>query len=179
MHRTLLTRPDLIDQYARLHSERKGYGSSSERQCGFIQIAVGSLGTISSILDYGCGRSRLVDWLAKINDATPFRYDPAIPEYATLQRAKFDLIVNTDVLEHIPSEDLPVILNHIASLSSNVYFNIATAPASAVLPNGENAHATVRPAEWWCDLLSSHFSVVRQVAAWRSQRCSFVTWKGQ
>jgi len=32
-----------------------------------------------------------------------------------------------------------------------VYANIASYPAQKTLPNGENAHCTIRPAEWWLE----------------------------
>jgi hypothetical protein len=34
-----------------------------------------------------------------------------------------------------------------------VYANVASYPAQKRLPNGENAHATQQPAEWWDILL--------------------------
>ena len=36
-----------------------------------------------------------------------------------------------------------------------VYANVASYPAHKRLPNGENAHATQQPAEWWDVLLRS------------------------
>ena len=33
-----------------------------------------------------------------------------------------------------------------------VYVNVACYPAEKRLPNGENAHCTVRPPEWWAKL---------------------------
>lgn len=169
-------RLDLIEQYRLMHLQQRGYGASSERQCGYIQVALDSLGPIGSILDYGCGRSRLVDWLARLNGATPYRYDPAIAEHSTLPTGPFDLVVNTDVLEHIDEQDLDDVLSEISSLSKNVYFNIATARAAAVLPSGENAHCTVRPDAWWHEKLVAHFPCLRPTEAWKPQRCSFVTW---
>lgn len=32
------------------------------------------------------------------------------------------MIINTDVLEHIPKSDIADVLNHIKSLSNNVFF---------------------------------------------------------
>ena len=169
-------RDELLEQYQRLHAQNRSYGRSSELQCGFVQATLDDLPLVRSILDYGCGKSRLVDWLARLNGAQGYRYDPAIPEYAELPVNKVDLVINTDVLEHIDEGDLNDVLLEIRRLSSNVYFNIATAPARAILPNGENAHVCVRTAEWWGELLGRHFETVRPVPAWRAHRCSFVTW---
>ena len=169
-------RDELVEQYQQLHAQSASYGKSSELQCGFVQATLDDLPPVRSILDYGCGKSRLVDWLGKINGAKSYRYDPAIPKFAELPVNKVDLVINTDVLEHVDEIDLNDVLSEIRRLSSNVYFNIATAPARAVLPNGENAHVSVRSAAWWGELLARHFETVRTVPAWRAHRCSFVTW---
>ena len=60
-----------------------------------------------------------------------------------------DVVINTDVMEHIPAEDINEVLGHIKSLSNNVFFNISTRPANQKLPNGENAHCTVWSDEKW------------------------------
>ena len=56
-------------------------------------------------------------------------------------------------MEHCPEEDLSWIVDEIFSFASAfVYLNVSTAPAKRLLPNGENAHCTVRPPEWWVPL---------------------------
>ena len=72
---------ELIAQYAQIHAS-KTYGASSEILIGIIQRHIYELPKVERIIDYGCGRSRLVDWLAKIHDAAGERYDPAIPDFA-------------------------------------------------------------------------------------------------
>lgn len=170
-------RNEYLEQYARLHRDVVGYGASSEQQLGYIQRVVCELPAIRTILDYGCGQSRLVDWLAKLNDATAYRYDPAIPDYATLPLRQADLVLNTDVLEHIPKDEVDTFIRHISTISSRVYFNISTVPATQTLPNGMNAHCTVQPADWWQERLAKSFRYVRRVKSYRESTCSFVTWK--
>lgn len=167
---------DLIEQYRLLHQSKPDYGRSSERLLGAIQSHLEELGPISSILDYGCGRSKTVDWLAKLNDAKSFRYDPAIAEFQQLPVDKADVVINTDVLEHVPEEALDPLLARISSISQNAYFQIATNEAHTVLPNGENAHCTVRPKEWWRDILRKHFKYLRGASPNVADRVSFVTW---
>ena len=43
------------------------------------------------------------------------RYDPAIPELSTIPIERADFIVNTDVLEHIPEQDIGDVLEHISA----------------------------------------------------------------
>lgn len=172
-------RNDLIRQYQQLHAQSL-YGDGAARAArllGSIQLEVERLGPIRTVLDYGCGRSPLVNWLAKLNDATPLRYDPAIPEHATLPEGPIDLIVSTDVLEHIPEDLLDNLLAEISSRSQNAYFHIATALATTVLPNGENAHCTVQKPGWWRSRLERHFATVRELPVDRKHRCAFATWK--
>ncbi len=165
----------LIEQYRQIH-QTKVYGNSSETLTGLIQRQVEGIILVSRVLDYGCGQSRLVDWIARLNAAHAVRYDPAIPEHSTLHSDGVDLVLCTDVMEHIPEDDVSDTLQEIASISINAYFNIALTPASEILPNGENAHCTVRPARWWARQLRAHFRVVRSVNAARKDRASFVTW---
>jgi hypothetical protein len=164
-----------IDQYRQLHAVTR-YGRSSEKLLPQLLPEVLELRP-KTILDYGCGQSRLVDMLRYDDDVRTFRYDPAIAEIATLPIASADLVVNTDVMEHIPPDDVDDVLGHIAGISQQALFNIATAPAGRVLLNGDNAHCTVRPAEWWGRILARHFRCVEPLRSPRSTKCLFKTWK--
>jgi len=110
----------------------------------------------NSILDYGCGKSL---YHPKGWNAT--RYDPAVPHFEVKPEKgkKFDLVICTDVLEHIPETSLPTIIDELFSYSSKyVFATAATKPAGKVLPNGMNAHATVKPKEWWMELFGKYDS---------------------
>jgi hypothetical protein len=82
-------------------------------------------------------------------------FDPAYPPYSRMPQAKFDGVIATDVLEHCPEEDMPWIVEEIFAFSTRfVYATIACYPATKRLPNGENAHCTIRPPHWWNELFS-------------------------
>jgi hypothetical protein len=118
---------------------------------------------ISSVLDYGCGGS---DWNAPGFDpqsqqsaveyfqlSNAWRYEPArnIDE-----RRPVDCVISFDVLEHIFIADVPNVLRNMFSYASKLLIlNIACYPAAARLPNGENAHITVRDPLWWKGLVDS------------------------
>jgi hypothetical protein len=54
------------------------------------------------------------------------------------------------VLEHVPEEDVPWVIDELFSHSSKFVYAVATCyPAKKSLPNGENAHCTVMPPDWW------------------------------
>lgn len=98
-----------------------------------------------SVLDYGCGTGTLAK-------AAPFpvqEYDPGIdgkdgaPEPA-------DLIVATDVLEHIEPDRVDAVLAHIHSLCrKGVFFIIATVPSRVTMTDGRNAHLSLHDRKWW------------------------------
>ena len=47
---------------------------------------------------------------------------------------------------------------NITANTKYVFATAATKPAGKVLPNGMNAHATVKPKEWWQELFSKYDS---------------------
>lgn len=166
---------ELIAQYREVHAG-KVYGQTSELLMGHILRQVAFLPAPRTILDYGCGQSRTSGWLAKIYDAKAYRYDPALPDVATLPDVQTDLVICTDVMEHIPLEEIDRVLAEIRGISAHAFFNISCVRAAEVLPNGENAHCTVRPARWWVSRLGAHFDMVRKVRSFTSNSVSLVTW---
>jgi hypothetical protein len=103
---------------------------------------------IKSILDYGCGKAKYhpKEWNA-------IKYDPAIQEYQNKPQDKYDLVISTDVLEHIPVENLKQTINEIFGYSNKwVFVSVCCRKAEAILPNGYNAHATIESAKWWKEL---------------------------
>lgn len=102
-----------------------------------------------SVLDYGCG----VGTLGREPNMKHFEfaeYDPGVPGKHELP-GPADIVVATDLLEHIEPENLNAVLNHMGSLARKAcYFVIATRPADMYLPDGRNAHLIVKNADWWC-----------------------------
>jgi len=119
-----------------------------------------------TILDYGSGKGlqyepRLVEddrggqWpgiLDYWDVEEVVCYDPCHAPYSKLPTEVFDGVIATDVLEHCPEEDMSWIIEEIFGYARKfVFANIACYPALAVLPNGENAHCTIKPVQWWID----------------------------
>lgn len=143
------------DLNSQLHASRPDYGTSGRKWAGQILELSISLNS-RDILDYGCGKSTLAQNL-------PFhiqQYDPAVTEYSALPKPA-DIVVCTDVLEHIEPELLREVLDHLASLVKKVgFFVIACRPAAKTLPDGRNAHLIVEPPTWWLSALWERFDVV-------------------
>ena len=168
---------NLIDQYKQIHATRK-YGDTSIKNLRYLRPQVKLLKP-TTILDYGCGQSKLVDVLGVSCEASVLRYDPAIPEFDNKPEAgsKFDLLINVDVLEHVPESQLNNVVGEMASYSKNAIIVIDTRPAEAVLANGENAHCTLKSHAWWEEYLGKFFTHVEPIRVTRKSRAAFRTWK--
>ena len=167
--------PELIAQYAQMHASRV-YGATSVKNLRFLRPEI-KLRRPRSILDYGCGQSRLLEALDLGYPAELFRYDPAIPDYSDKPEATVDLLLNVDVLEHIEESDLDTVLAEMRAACRDAIIIVDTRPASAVLPDGRNAHVTLRPHDWWRERLSGVFGPLWPVRTVRRSRAGFKTWR--
>ena len=143
--RKMLITPEYQALQQKFHEDRPDYGTSSPRHVEFILDIAKKMNT-RSILDYGCGK-------AGLQKGIPFpitNYDPCMPEYAKRPEGKYDIVVCTDVLEHIEHECLIEVVADLAALTEQVLFlNVATRPAGKFLPDGRNAHLIQESASWW------------------------------
>lgn len=138
--------------------------------------------TSKSVLDYGCGKAkvyqqkdfslpdgRTIPSVKEFWNVDSIRlYDPGVNEYSERPTTTFDGVVSTDVLEHIPEEDIDWVLAECFGYATNfVYMNIASYPAKKTLPNGWNAHVTVQSPDWWRERIR------RAAARWRGRAYVF------
>jgi len=123
---------------------------------------------VKTVLDYGAGGS---DWDAPAFDPTScttakqffdvekvYSFEPARDLFI---KTNADCVVCMDVLEHIFISDIPKVVDELFKLSEKLLIvNVACYKAGALLPNGENAHVTVRNPDWWkgvFDVISSNY----------------------
>lgn len=155
-----ITDKSLISQYEELHSSDTSYGSTSIKFIKEVCMMIDQLQPVS-ILDYGCGKGVLIDApQEKYPNINCYKYDPSIPEYNTLPVDKVDMVLNTDVLEHIPENDLDDVLADIARITDQVYFNLHHEKAVTILPSGENAHCTIKTPRWYRKTISRFFPTI-------------------
>ncbi len=110
-----------------------------------------------SIIGYGCGKGATEDKLRELYpEMIVHKYDPGILEFNITPTLHYDYAICADVMEHVEYGFVDDVLRHLASIAKAVYFKIALQPAVALLPDGRNAHVTVKSATWWKGKLADH-----------------------
>src|SRR5512139_2210554 len=124
------------------------------------------------VCDFGCGTGRGAFKIAALADVSVVgvdfagnSLDPAVREHLG-ERFRFvrhdltaplnetyDFGFCTDVLEHIPPEDVDKVLTNIGTAAKKVYFAISTVPDVMGALVGEPLHLTVESPFWWHDKL--------------------------
>lgn len=146
----------VIKEVRRFHAARKTFsGRGCLKHLDRIAQISQEIGATSA-LDYGCGKG--AQYTDDINGQTieqvlgyaVAKYDPCVPEFEVMPDGLFELVWCVDVLEMVPAGDLQAVLHQIASKATKaVFITVSTYPAKKSLLNGENAHITVKPSEWW------------------------------
>lgn len=148
----------ITEQYKQLnqdlHASNPYYGTSGQKYLGYV-IDLAKRFQTQDILDYGCGKSTLA-----LNLPFPIKqYDPAIEKYSALPNPA-NIVVCTDVLEHIEPYCLDDILDHLKKLTLKACFlSVSTTKAKKTLADGRNAHLIQKPAKWWLERLYERFDL--------------------
>lgn len=101
-----------------------------------------------SILDYGCGAGRLASTLERRGIGVT-NYDPGVAHWSNTP-APHDIVVCTDVLEHVEPLCLEAVLRDLRRVTvCAAWVTICGVPARQRLPDGRNAHLIQEQAEWW------------------------------
>lgn len=159
------SKPELISEEYRelnrqLHKTNLAYGIGGDHYIDLVLKLVESLKTSTgrtniSILDYGCGKG----YLAKNIPFPIWEYDPAVQGKEESPK-QADLVVCTDVLEHIEPEKLEFVLGDLSRCIKEIgFFTIHTGPAKKYLADGRNTHLTQEDESWWNQKLQKHFTV--------------------
>lgn len=156
------------EQFLRIRPEDTFSGLSLPIQAPRIRALVEQTGALR-LLDYGSGKGQQYQardlavpgvpgtW-PSIQDYWGVEsiacFDPSYAPYSELPRGAFDGVISTDVLEHCPEEDIPWIIDEMFGYARKfVFMNVACYPAKKRLPTGENAHCTIKPRDWWVDII--------------------------
>jgi SAM-dependent methyltransferase len=130
----------------------------------------------AEVIDFGCGTGRgglmlalmggmkvtLLDFADNCLDEEVAQACQTQPERIKFVRADLTQPIPVtaaygfccDVLEHIPTDDVPKVLSNILSAANHVFLNISTEPDNfGPIVFGKPLHLTVRPLSWWLEQL--------------------------
>jgi ubiquinone/menaquinone biosynthesis C-methylase UbiE len=145
----------ITDEYlklnAGLHAATNDYGARSGRHVLRVMRLLARVRG-RTVLDYGCGKGKLVEELRARN--VPCQgFDPALPDLWPGPPMPADVVVCTDVLEHVEPDCIDAVLEDLRRCAKRgMLLNVALRPdKTKVLPDGSNPHRIVEPLEWWRD----------------------------
>lgn len=142
----------ITSEYRRMHEGGLFSGGSLKKHIPKIKKLVQEY-NIKTMLDYGCGKASCHK--EKLADSV-YLYDPYYLPYDIKPKGTFDMVICTDVLEHVPEDEVGQVLHELISYTNEVLFlSISTRLASKKFANGENVHITIKPKEWWEAMLQN------------------------
>lgn len=140
------------------------FGQSGQAYAGTVSTVVGMMlkkfGAPMTLLDYGCGKRTLEMFMPPIQGLTVIPYDPCMagldarPEPA-------DLVVCTDVLEHVEPECLDNVLDDLRRVTKKIaYIAVSTREAQKAYSDGRNCHLIVEDHDWWRPKIKKRFYIL-------------------
>lgn len=141
-------------EFYKKHHAETAYGTSGRGRAKWIIPYLDR--SHETLLDWGAGSRGLEKSLAGRGIGVT-SYDACVPGIDTKPDRQFDVVVTTDVLEHIPPEELAAVLLELIGYTRKrgIHF-IPSFPANLVLPDGNNAHLIQENAEWWKNKFEEH-----------------------
>lgn len=159
-----LISPGYLREQQILHAAPRGYGQRGRKWAGAVLTLIEDH-LCATVLDYGCGTGSLKqELIATRPDLDVREYDPAIVGKDALPEPA-DLVVCTDVLEHVEEDKLDAVVGHLRALTRHVLFVvISIVPTAKTLTDGRQAHITLHYPGWWMEYFTSYnFTLVRQL----------------
>lgn len=141
-----------IEQHRRMHRVTKRFrGHSLIEHIPRIDQLMQEHGC-RTILDYGCGKAAYWPEHWQVTG-----YDPAYEPHSRKPQGRFDMVICTDVMEHIPESATAQVLAEIFGYSDRwVYLSICTRDSDKRMPDGTSVHVNVKPQSWWQEQLSRY-----------------------
>lgn len=110
----------------------------------------------TSLLDYGSGAGDAYRQPHKVHEGWGIPkarircYDPSFPKLDTLPVSAYDGVICSDVLEHVPEDDVDILIRKLFEHSKMfVWASVCCRPAKKLFIDGTNMHVTLHPIEWW------------------------------
>ena len=150
------------DIYVQMHKD--GHFAGNSLRFGYVETLERAIKGLNcrTMLDYGCGKAQMYRRykfhnLIGIEDHGLYLYDPAVPRYDYLTKDLVDAVICTDVLEHVPEDEIDVTLSTVFSKAKKmIFFVVYCGLANKTFDDGTNVHVTVKPPEWWDAKFDAH-----------------------
>lgn len=138
------------------------YGVSGHMYAGQAAILAGQIikkyGN-TTMLDYGCGQRTLEAIMPPIEGLKIFNYDPCIEGLDSTPEPA-DIVVCTDVLEHVEPDCLENVLDDLKRVTMKVaIIAVSTRLANKSYCDGQNAHKIVQDQGWWRPKIKKRFFI--------------------
>ena len=169
---------ELIEHYKHKHESDPMFskGSSLFKHVPYLARVVKDH-RVKTLLDYGCGKAFFWKWSysnAILDTETLHKtmYDPAVKGRDILPKGRYDLVVCTDVLEHLhPADTNEVVKRLIRYTRRHLFCCIALTEAKKTFPDGTNLHTNIHTQEWWEELFE------KEVNDYESKYGSYISYK--
>lgn len=169
-----LISPAYREEQRRLHAEPRGYGGRGRKWAPTVLELVAQCDG-ASVLDYGCGQGSLAEAIA--GHPGVFRiaeYDPAItgkdgrPAFA-------DIVVCTDVMEHVEPRYIVTVIDHLATLTRKfLLLVVSLVPTAKTLSDGRQAHISLYDVAFWHEAFGRRFEIVRELDIKREKQWAVI-----
>lgn len=154
-----ITIDSLVPEYRKMAKA----GSDNFHGCSILQHAdsiskMVRVLRVKTYLDFGCGRGDAYRSPHKLwhhlglDRKNVTLFDPAFSRDNVLPPTgrKFDLVVCSDVLEHLPEGEVDAFIERLFSYARHgVWASVCCRPAKKFFSDGRNLHVTVKSFSWW------------------------------
>jgi hypothetical protein len=173
----------MVDQLRKFRDGRpakKKWGTTGARNFGEeVKHYLIKRPRYETVLDFGAGEGGLGSFIcesierrSRAPEIKWTNYDPGVPGIDKLPSQRFDLIVSSDVLEHVEPEMIDQTCEWLRDHASKaLYMHIACDPAGLRLPDGRNVHLITEKMDWWIDkLMAPGWTLMYCHDAWQMKR---------
>ena len=164
-HLIIMNKDDIAKHYSTKHATDKAFSRGTALLKHIPEIAqLARENHCESILDFGCGKALFWNsplWKPIFNQSIKklTLHDPYIAKYSKnpLDGPRHDMVVCTDVMEHVPEEDTDEFLKTLFKCARRlVFMNISTVPARKTFKDGTNLHINLKTEKEWIELINKH-----------------------
>jgi hypothetical protein len=138
-----------------MHCKKNAFkGHSLENNIKYLDKIIYDL-SINSLMDFGCGKPIFYNPSPYKKELEIYLYDPYYYKYRVAPLKKYDLVIATDVMEHIEKNNVNNVIQQIISYAKKaIYLSICTRPAKKKLPDGSNAHVNIMSNLQWIKIIT-------------------------